>query len=78
MVVLWDRECLGDIARRKAFRLMLHQQSEHVQPGGLGERCQRENGTFRFHISRLVDIWNFVKRLYFDITGNTVDGNDMV
>ena len=44
--VLRDRERPGDVAGREAFRFMLHQQPEDVQPGRLGQRGERENGVF--------------------------------
>src|SRR5450432_3740542 len=55
--ILRDRQCLGYIACRKALRFVLHQQPEHIEPGRLRERRQRENDLFGFHISRVMDLW---------------------
>jgi len=41
---LWHRQRLGDVAGRKPFLRVLHQQPEHVEPRRLRQRGQCQNG----------------------------------
>ena len=54
--ILRHRECLGDVAGREPFRLVLRQQAKHVEARRLRKGGERQDGLFRFHISRLIDI----------------------
>lgn len=44
--VVRHRHMLGDLASRKSVRLVLHEEPEHVEARGLGERSEGENGLF--------------------------------
>ena len=46
----------GDFTGGQSLRLMAYKQAKHLQPGGLGERGQGQNGFLRFHISGIIDI----------------------
>src|SRR3954466_1133229 len=54
--VLRHGERLGDVAGCKPVWLVLRQQAEHIETGRLSKGGERQNGLFRFHISRLMDI----------------------
>jgi hypothetical protein len=41
---------LGDLAGRQADRALAHQQAEHLEPGGVGECCERLEGIYGFHM----------------------------
>lgn len=54
--ILRNLEESGQIAGRETFRFVLDQRAERLKPGALGERGEREDCLFVFHISRLMEI----------------------
>ena len=78
-------ECLCDVAGGEPIGFVLSQQPKHLKAGRLGKRGESENGLFRFHISRFIDILRPVNlngrcacAPYFHISRNTVDGAGVV
>lgn len=53
-----DSEPTGEFAGRQAFGFVLNQQTESLQPRGLGKAGERSDGVFNFHISRYIEIYD--------------------
>ena len=70
--VLRNGERFGDIPCRKPLRFMFRQQAKHIEPRRLGERRKGENGVFRFHISRLMDVWTSVKQIILPLQATLI------
>jgi len=54
--VLRNFEEPRQVAGRETLRFVLDQSTERLKPGALGERGEREDCLFVFHISRLTEI----------------------
>lgn len=62
-----DLQKTGQIAGRKAIRLVLDQCLERFQPSRLRERSQSQNSFFYFHNSRIEEILPPVNPVHADI-----------
>src|SRR5574343_235274 len=56
-----DPQPLGNPPDRQAFTPRTHQQPEDFKTGFMGQRTQRGDSKFRFHISIIVEIWNLYR-----------------
>ena len=60
--VLRNCKRLGDFTGGKPVGLAFDKETKHLEPSRLRKRGECENGSFGFHISRLIDIFVLVKQ----------------